>query len=29
VATLRSLLPLLERCTVELKPIFAELAAEK
>ncbi len=29
VATLRRLLPLLERCTVELKPVFAELAAEK
>lgn len=29
VATLRSLLPLLERCTVELKPVFAELAAAK
>jgi gluconokinase len=29
VATLRGLLPLLERCTVELKPVFAELAAEK
>jgi gluconokinase len=28
VATLRRLLPLLERCTVELKPVFAELAAE-
>ena len=26
VATLRRLLPLLERCTVELKPVFAELA---
>ena len=29
VATLRRLLPLLERCTVELKPVFAELAAAK
>jgi hypothetical protein len=29
VATLRRLLPLLERCTVELKPVFAELAAEE
>ena len=28
VATLRRLLPLLERCTVELKPIFAALAAD-
>ena len=26
VATLRRLLPLMERCTVELKPVFAELA---
>ena len=29
VAALRGLLPLLERCTVELKPVFAELAGEK
>jgi gluconokinase len=29
VATLRKLLPLLERCTIELKPVFAELANEK
>jgi gluconokinase len=29
VAALRTLLPLLERCTVELKPVFAELAGEK
>ena len=29
VAALRRLLPLLERCTVELKPVFAELATEK
>jgi gluconokinase len=29
VAALRRLLPLLERCTVELKPVFAELANEK
>jgi gluconokinase len=28
VATLRRLVPLLERCTVELKPVFAELATE-
>jgi gluconokinase len=28
VATLRRLLPLLERCTVELKPVFAALAAD-
>jgi gluconokinase len=29
VAALRKLLPLLERCTVELKPVFAELAGDK
>jgi gluconokinase len=29
VAALRRLLPLLERCTVELKPVFAELASAK
>ena len=29
VAALRRLLPLLERCTIELKPVFAELAREK
>jgi gluconokinase len=28
VAMLRRLLPLMERCTVELKPVFAELALE-
>jgi hypothetical protein len=26
VAMLRRLLPLMERCTMELKPVFAELA---
>ena len=29
VAALRRLLPLLERCTLELKPVFAELASEE
>jgi hypothetical protein len=29
VAALRRLLPLLERSTVELKPVFAELATER
>ena len=29
VATLRRLLPLLERCTVELKPVFAALATDR